>query len=196
LAEWIGVTSRRIGQLVHEGVLPRESRGKYPLKSCIQAYCRWKDALLLKRGAGSEINEERLLTARLERRRLELKFAQLEGGLVTVEHHEKVMGEAFALVRTNMRNLPGALAPRIAGLDDPRDVERILVGAVDSALRSVVAAGKAFADDELPLSIPGRRALIRAGITTTSELMAASDLASVKGVGPKTRKAILAWVGA
>lgn len=196
LSEWLGVTQRRIQQLAVEGVLPREGRGKYPLKECVQVYCALKDEMLLKRGTSSELSEEKLLTARLERRKRELEFAAVEGGLISVEHHESVMAEAFSIVRQNMRNLPGALAPRLAGLDDPRDVQRILVPAIDSALRTVVAAGQALADDTLPDDIPGRKALEKAGVTSLSELLAMDDPTTLPGIGPKIGEGILEWVGA
>ena len=194
LAEWLGVTTRRIQQLAVEGVLPREGRGRYPLKICVKTYCDWKDQLLLKRGTSSELSEEKLLTARLERRTRELVFAEAEGSLITVAHHERVMGEAFSMVRQNIRNLPGALAPRLAGLDDPRDVERILVPAIDDALRSIVAAGLAMADDTLPDDLPGKKALARAGVKTITGLLALGDLNDVPGIGAKTGEGILEWM--
>lgn len=188
------LTPRRVTQLVHEGVVPRAGRGKYPLKDSVQAYCRYKDQLLLKKGSGGEMAEEKLRTARLERRRKELEFEKLEGNLITTEHHESVLADAFRLVRSSIRNIPGALAPRIAGLDDPRDVERVLVPALDDALRAIVEAGKSFADDRLPDGFPGRKALERAGVTTFTQLSELDDLRAVKGVGPKTAAAVEEWL--
>ncbi len=196
LANWLECTPRRLQQLVTEGVIERTSRGRYPVKRCVQQYCRYHDQLLMKTGVSSELNEEKLQMARLERRRRELEFAKLEGSLITQEHHERVLVIAFSLVRKNVRNLGGALSPRLVGLDHARDVERILVPALDTALRSVVIKGQSMAEEELPDDVPGRKALVLAGVTTITELMAVGDLTSIPGIGPRTRAGVLEWVGA
>lgn len=186
LGEWLNLTPRRIQQLVHEGVLERAARGRYPLKSCVQAYTRYQDGQIMRTGSSGELSDEKLRMARLERRRKELEFERLQGELITVEHHERVMADVLAMVRRNVRNLPGTLSQRLAGLDEPRDVNRILGPALDNALRSIVAEGERLGQEALPDEVPGRAALIEGGVTTISELMSHPDLTLIDGIGPKT----------
>lgn len=192
LGQWLGLTPRRIQQLVHESVLDREARGKYNLKNCVQAYTKYQDSQIMRTGASGELGEERLLAARLERKRKELEFAELQGRLITVDHHEEILQKAFSLVRANIRNLPGSLAPRLAGLDDPRDVQRILVPALDDALRAIVDEADRLGHEELPEDLPGRAALLEGGVTTISGVMSHPDLTQLKGIGRKTVERILA----
>lgn len=193
LADWLGITPRRIQQLVQEGVLERVSRGRYPLKKCVKAYVAYQDDQIMRTGASGELSREKLLTAQLERKRKELEFERLQGTLITVADHEEAMAKAFTVVRTNLRSLPGAVAPRLAGLDDARDVQAVLLPAIDGAMRSIVEAGKALASDELPDDIPHRTVLEGNGIQTMADLLAVRDLTELRGIGPARAVHIEKW---
>jgi hypothetical protein len=195
LATWMGVTTRRVIQMVEEGIIPKAGRGKYPLKQCMIGYVTHLQQMTEKRGSTSELSEEKLLTARIERKRRELEYAAVEGSLITVEAHEQAIAEALDLVRSNLRNLPGSVGPRLVGLDDARDVVGILAPAVDDAMRSIVAeADRRSQDDTLPDDLPGRRALIEHGVTTLTDLLMVPDLQTVPRIGPRTEKRIQAWM--
>ncbi len=194
LGKWLGITPRRIQQLVHESVLEREARGRYNLRECVQAYTRYQDSQIMRTGASGELGEERLLSARLERKRKELEFAELEGRLITVEHHEETLSKALRIVRSNLLNLPGGLAQRLSGLDDPRDVQRILMSALEDVLRAIVREGEGLGEGELPEALPGRAALIKGGVTTITGLMSHPDLTQIPGIGKKTAERIRAAV--
>lgn len=195
LTSWMGLTSRRVLQMVEEGIIIKEGRGRYPLKICVTNYIEHLKRLAEGVGRKSELGEEKLLTARIERRRRELEFAEQEGSLITVESHRAALAEAFDLVRSNIRNLPGSIAPRLVGIDDARDVQQILAPAVDDALRSIVKKAKnRAADDALPPDLPGRAKLINAGINTLSELVEVPALTKVPRIGPKTAARIRAWM--
>ena len=195
LAGWLRVTPIRITQLVEEGVIPKAGRGKYPLKQCVTGYLDYLRDRIEGRGRTSELSEEKLLTARLERKRRELEFATTEGSLITVESHEATVTEALDLVRSNLRNLPGSIGPRLVGLDDPRDIVAILAPAVDDAMRNIVAeAERRSEDDSLPPDLPGRRRFQRYGVTTLTDLLMLPDLSIVPGVGAKTAAKVQGWI--
>lgn len=195
LATWVGLTARRIVQLVEEGVMVKHGRGQYPLKQNILAYISHLQGLAQRTVGKSELSEEKLLTARIERRRRELEYAQQEGSLITVESHKEAMAEALDLVRSNIRNLPGAIAPRLVGVDDARDVQAILAPAVDDALRSIVTkANDRVADNTLPREIPGYRQLRTAGIETLDALLDIEDLTSIPGIGPARSERMRRWM--
>jgi phage terminase Nu1 subunit (DNA packaging protein) len=38
LAEFLGLSPRRINALARNGIIPKPARGRYPLRACVQAY--------------------------------------------------------------------------------------------------------------------------------------------------------------
>jgi len=197
LSSWLDVTQRRVIQLTDEGVLPKEGRGKYRLQECVAQYIAYLRRMSEGTTRTSELNQEKLLTARIERRRRELEYAQHEGSLITIEAHKAAMAEAFDLVRSNVRNLPGALAPRLVGLDDARDIQQVLVREIDDALRSIVGKAERRIEDSegLPKDIPGRGKLIAAGVRTLVDLIEVDQLTDLPGIGSATAKKIRLWMG-
>jgi hypothetical protein len=195
LTTWLDLTTRRVIQLVDEGVIPKEGKGRYPLKQCVLGYLAYLRGLAEGRGRTSELNQEKLLTARIERKRRELEYAEAEGSLITVESHRAALAEAFDLVRSNIRNLPGAIAPRLVGLDDARDVQAILIPSVDDALRAIISeAERRIEDDTLPVDLPGRTQLLAHGVSSLTDLLEVPDLRAVRGIGTKTEAKIKAWI--
>lgn len=196
LAEWLKLTQRRVIQLVDEDVIPKAGRGKYPLRACVTNYIVY----LRKQAEGttskSELTEEKLLTARVKRKRRELEYAEYEGRLIDIESHKAAMAEAFDFVRSNIRNLPGTLAPRLVGMDDARDIQRVLVAEVDEALRAIVTGAKRQIEENegLPDDVPGRTRLISAGIETLDDLLDVENLTDLHGVGPVTAKKVRLWL--
>ena len=177
-------------------MLPRKGRGEYPLRECIAQYIRYLRRMVDGKTSKSQLSEEKLLTARLERKRKELDLARHEGSLIHVDDHVKAMAEAFDLVRSNIRNLPGSLAPRLTGLEDARDVQAILVREVDDALRAIVKDAQDRMEEPvgLPDDLPGRRQLEKAGVTDLVDILAVEDFTIYPGIGQATAKKLRAWL--
>lgn len=195
LASWLGVTTRRCIQMVEEGIVLKDGRGKYRLKESVLNFIAQQKRLAEGTGRKSDLSEEKLLTARIERKRRELDYAEQEGSLISLESHKAAMAEAFDMVRSNIRNLPGAIAPRLVGLDDARDVQQILSPAVDDALRAIVRESKRrVSDDGLPNDLPARKQLKAAGINTLSDLLDLPALTEVPGIGPSRARRIRDWM--
>jgi phage terminase Nu1 subunit (DNA packaging protein) len=86
LADFLGITDRRINQLVEEGVLSKLERGKYDLGKCIRAYIAYKDRQIEELQQGGEQKrqaEERKALAQAEM--LEIELAEKQGRMVDVE---------------------------------------------------------------------------------------------------------------
>ena len=63
LAAVLGLSDRRINQLAREGILPRTSRGQYPLADAVQAYIRYLGESAAS-GKVSDYNRERIRLTR------------------------------------------------------------------------------------------------------------------------------------
>jgi len=197
IAKILGLTPRRVQQLANEGVVRRTGRDSYDLVASVQGYIQYWEDRAKGRHVTSELDEEKLLKARLDRRKKELEVQEMEGQLIRVEHFEQVLSESLSSLRRNLRNLPGAVATLLVGLEDPRDVQEVLPSSIDDALRSIVEkAGRVF-DDDLPPDVPWRDLLVEGEITSWTDLQARADsLREIDGIGPARERDIIEWMKA
>lgn len=80
LAKVLGITDRRIQQLVTEGVFRKIGRGKYDLAGTVQAYIQYQiDILKAKQSTGTKAEEETILIRyKAAREKLEYEIARAE----------------------------------------------------------------------------------------------------------------------
>lgn len=127
VADWLGVSSRRVRELRADGVLPGEPNDPYDLKACVQAYCtHMRPAAGKAAGGGSEGGNAldaarvRLVTAQADAR--EMLNSQMRGEAVLTEDLEAVVGAVVDGVRAKALALPTRAAPLVLGLGSLAEV--------------------------------------------------------------------------
>ena len=110
LAEIIGVTKTRIGQLVQEGVLRKEERGKFALCDNVNRYVHYlrnqpKNQWGAKDEGETDFERERLRRTKEEADKLELANAKTRGELVEVAMVKKLGEKVMAAMKTRILNL-------------------------------------------------------------------------------------------
>lgn len=117
VAEWLGLSDRRVKELCAAGVLPKG----YDLKACVHAYCRHIRPASGKSAAGGSdaaqtLDEARvrLTTAQADAR--EMLNAQMRGEAVLAGDLEAVVGAIVDGVRAKILALPTRAAPLVVGL--------------------------------------------------------------------------------
>lgn len=133
LADVFGVTSRRVSQMVAEG-LPRLPKGGHDLADA----CRWyldrlKNQVASTRGALAQ-GRARLATAKASREELELAARRDE--LIDAAAVRTTVFNLARSARDAILSVPDRLAPIITGMDDAHEVHRLL----SDELRRVVAS--------------------------------------------------------
>lgn len=194
VAEWLNLTPRRIQQLSQQGVVKKSGRGRYDLKASVQGYTRFLSDQVDRTGSSEELARERLLTARAERQKKEVALARVLETVISVEDHERMLTDAFELVRARLRHLPGKVAPRMVGLEEARDAQAVLVREVDEALNGLVQAGQDIGDEPLPQDTPWRTTLLQAGVDTIGALLRLEEYTNVPGIGDARAQALREWV--
>ena len=63
LAEWLGLTPKRVSALGRDGTIPRTDDKRYPLRAAIHAYCEHARAGATGRRVDSELAAEKLRAA-------------------------------------------------------------------------------------------------------------------------------------
>jgi phage terminase Nu1 subunit (DNA packaging protein) len=131
LAHLLGVSQRRIAQLVEQGTLPEPEAGQHdPVDAC-RAYI----AAIRDRSVSDSEAAARTRKTEAEASLAELKLKRLEGELVGIEDVAALVAEEYTVVRAKFLSMPSALAGELAMTRDPvaaRDVlERAIFAALD-----------------------------------------------------------------
>lgn len=139
VADWLGVSSRRVRELRAEGVLPGKAGDDYDLRECVRAYCAHiRPAAGKAAGGGSEAAVDldgartKLITA--QTRKVDLQIQLLEAAVIPADEMESVVGAAFDAARAKLLAVPAAYGPRLAVMNDPNDIRETLTKALHEAL--------------------------------------------------------------
>jgi hypothetical protein len=121
VADWLGISSRRIRELRAEGVLPGGPNDPYDLRECVRAYCAHMRPAAGKAAAGgsddaADLDRNRARESRLRGDKLELLNAQLRADLIPAPEMEAVVGTVFDGVRGKFLAVPSRAAPVLLGL--------------------------------------------------------------------------------
>jgi phage terminase Nu1 subunit (DNA packaging protein) len=128
LAKLLGVTPRRVQQLVDEGVVVRLGRGQYDAIASNHNYIKyWQDRAEGRAGASAQtaVQEYRAEILRMELEDKRLELARKYGELVDLDHMEKVLRGVVSQVGRALDNMAGLLAPQVAEQPAPECFEVI-----------------------------------------------------------------------
>ena len=107
IAEVLMITPRRLRQLAADGLIPKATRGRYPMKGCVQAYIRYLQTIRISSAEHSG-EKTRLTKARAET--YEIELAEKRGEL----YRRDVVDQALFEACTNLTAMLDGSASRIA----------------------------------------------------------------------------------
>ena len=142
LAEYLGLSTRRIRQLFKEGVVIKSQRGRYDLKSSVLGYInsirqaeKKKDVDLEKLKISKEA--EGLMHERLKKRITELKVQEMEKKLHRSEDVEYFWNTMVLAAKSRLTSIPVKAAPLLVGIEDRKEIQSILKREVAEALNEI-----------------------------------------------------------
>lgn len=139
LAEYLGLSDRRVRQLDKEGVVIKSQRGKYDLKASVLGYInsirqdeKKKDVDLEKLKISREA--ESLMHERLKKRKTELEVLNLEKKMHTSADVEYFWNAMVLAAKSRITAIPVKCAPILVGIEDRKEIQSILKREVSDAL--------------------------------------------------------------
>ncbi len=108
MAEWLGVSERRVRQLRDEGVLAEARPGFYDLRAAVARYITY-----LRKGS-NDLNDERAALTKAKREAAEMENRLRRGELLEVEEIEAGLQTAFLNIRSRFLALPAKLSGSLA----------------------------------------------------------------------------------
>lgn len=133
LASAIGITDRRIRQLVADGIFTKCDNGnKYLLSACNQRYIEFKikDAL----GDSVEYNKEHALLEKAKREKAEIQLAEMKSKMHRAEDVEYALSDMITRVKQKLRSIPVKVAPRLTAGGEATVIQNMLLNEVDDCL--------------------------------------------------------------
>lgn len=118
LAELLGVTPRRIQQLVDEGVVIKNGRGKYEGARSVQNYIHYQLNVFqgkLEREGEVDYLNERALHEKAKREKAELELAVIKNELHRADDIRDIMSDMLVAFRSKILAMPSKLAPQLVG---------------------------------------------------------------------------------
>lgn len=109
VADWLGLTSRRVRQLRDEGVIMEKAPGLYDLRTTVTRY-----VLYVRKGNKTDLNDERALLTRAKREAADMENDVRRGMLHSTEDIEKGIKTMCMNIRGRFLTMPAKLAPKLA----------------------------------------------------------------------------------
>lgn len=137
IAKMFGLTSRRVRQLVEEGVISRVGYGRFDLIDTVNKYVTFLKLAttgLNETDVEESLEYEKWLHEKAKREKAEIELAHLKNEMHRSEDVEKVLNHMVMAFRSKMLALPTKLANILVNKNDPKLIEAIIERDVHEAL--------------------------------------------------------------
>lgn len=129
----VGVTVRRLYQLVRDQEAPQPVDAKFPLAE----FARWLD----ERKRGDSFQAERTRLTKAQADKTELEVAEFSGELVRADEVATAWGEKYAAARSRLLSWASKVATRVAPPGKVADVQALAQETVYEALNELAGDG-------------------------------------------------------
>ncbi len=144
VAQWIGLTERRVRQLRDEGVIEEYKPGLYDLQPTVLRYIRYVG------GAGKEsLTHERMMLTAAKRQAAEMENDLRRGDLHRTADIERGIKTMTLNIRSRFLALPAKLSPALASMGgNQTEIFDALKAAIDETLEELSDYKVAFASQD------------------------------------------------
>ena len=139
VAQWLGLTERRIRQMRDAGIIREAKPGLYDMKPTVQAYLAY-----LRNNTG-DLNQQRAELTKAKKELAELELGERKGNLHRTEDVEQALTTMLMNFRTKIMSMPAKLAKTVAGMSESAEIYDLLKKETDEALDELSDYDKAFA---------------------------------------------------
>jgi len=129
VAEWLGLTDRRVRQLRDEGIIEEQAPGLYNLQKTVARYISY-----IRKG-NTSLNDERAMLVRAKREAAEMENELRRGKTHRTEDIEAGIKTMCLNIRSRFLMIPAKLSPALASMDgNQAEIFDALKEAIDETL--------------------------------------------------------------
>jgi len=133
IATLLKLSTRRVHQLVKDGILPRPVSGQYDAIGCVHGYVEY----LKKLAAGSgelTLTDERTRLTKYQADLVEIELATSRGEVITRKTAEKIWSSIVTTTRQKLLGIPTRVAPQLVGTKSIPEAKELLENAIYEVL--------------------------------------------------------------
>lgn len=135
------LTPRRVQQLVDQGVIPKVKHGKFDAVAAIQGYVRFLQERTNGHSASpADYHAEKSRLTKAQADLAELELAKARGEVAPLEDVERAWSRTFAVLRTNVMNVPQRVATQLLGETSEQRFKAVLRAELVEALERTADA--------------------------------------------------------
>ncbi len=144
VADWLGLTPKRVKQLRDKGVLTEKSPGLYDLRTSVLQYVHY-----IREGNRADLNEERAMLTRAKREAADMENDLRRGTLLSSENIEKGIKTICLNIRAKLLALPAKLSPRLSQMGGDQ------AGIYDELKQTIDESLEELSDYNIAMAISG-----------------------------------------
>ena len=137
LSEILGISTRRIQQLVEDGILPApDKQGAYDIPACVQSF--YYNEFTNSEDEELDGRYERARKAKAEADRIEYDLKIKQGLYLQADLVQNEIEKSIGNCRAKLLALPRKFTPQISVAQNPNEIEEILTNGITEALNEII----------------------------------------------------------
>ena len=137
LSEILGISTRRIQQLVEDGILPApDKQGAYNIPACVQSF--YYNEFTNSEDEELDGRYERARKAKAEADRIEYDLKIKQGLYLQADLVQNEIEKSIGNCRAKLLALPRKFTPQISVAQNPNEIEEILTNGITEALNELI----------------------------------------------------------
>jgi len=137
ICEIMGLSSRRIQQLVEENAVVRVAHGKYDLVASFRAYLEYEKEKIISDDKDLDKLREETLWTRARRKKTEAELGIITGKLHRAEDVENIMNAMMMSFRSQLLSFASRLAPKVQGKKDLIEIQELVKDEVEDLMNEL-----------------------------------------------------------
>ena len=130
----LGVSARRVSQLVDKKILVQEARGTFDVLDCVHKFIAYRETCVAKEHGLGAYGQARAKVYVERAKMMQLKREELEGSLARVDDFQTAAGALMTVFRNQMLGLAAKLAAQLAAIRTPAEAQKLLYGEIHENL--------------------------------------------------------------
>jgi phage terminase Nu1 subunit (DNA packaging protein) len=141
ISDILEVSTRRVRQMVEEGIISRAESGSYELVPTVKQYIRFlrvkSDSKIDDQDLEKQLSIEEVKLKRAKAEQEEIKLARMKGTMHDASDVERVMTDMLSSMKAKLLSMPSKISPMLVGIEEVTDIQELIRRNIYEALEEL-----------------------------------------------------------